>query len=175
MMKDKKLLFWVLTVVVLAIVGCGLFVSKQLTTPSESNFNLIFKYGVGAKNVLNTFEGTYTKDMIVDPPITVKLSLSNEELHKIYQKMIEINFFGYPDRFFVSVPPGEIVCMVTPYYSYYFKVEYNSKIKELWWEDNITNEDKKAEKLRELIKLITDIIKSKEEYKKLPSPRGYYI
>ena len=61
--------------------------------------------------------------------------------------------------------------MVTPYSSYYFKVEYNSQIKELWWEDKITNKDEKADRLRELIKLIRDIVESKEEYKKLPAAK----
>lgn len=143
--------------------------------PSPSTFNLIFKYGVGAKNELNTSQGTYTKDMVMDPSITVNLSLSKEELDRIYQKMIEINFFGYPDEFSVSVSPGQSVGMVTPYCSYYFRIEYDSKVKELRWEDNIINEDKKAEKLRELITLIRDIIESKEEYKQLPPPRGGYI
>ena len=158
-----------LVLALLGTVGCG------ASTHKASNFNLIFKYGVGAKNELNTFEGTYTKDMIMDPPITVKLYLSQEEVDRIYQKMVEIDFFSYPDKFFVSVPPGEVVGMVTPFLSYYFKVEYDSKTKELWWEDEIIKEDEKAEKLRELIKFIRDIIESKEEYKKLPSPRGGYL
>ena len=158
-----------LVLALLGTVGCG------ASTRKASNFNLIFKYGVGAQNELNTFEGTYTKDMIMDPPITVKLHLSQEELDRIYQKMVEIDFFSYPDKFFVSVPPGEVVGMVTPFLSYYFKVEYDSKTKELWWEDEIIKEDEKAEKLRELIKFIRDIIESKEEYKKLPSPRGGYL
>ena len=165
--------------VVSSIVACGLFVSEQRpiapTTPDESNFNLIFKYGVGAWNELNTFEGTYTKDMVVDPSIAVNLSLSNDELGRIYQKMIEIDFLNYPDRFSVFVPLGGAVVNMTPHSSYYFRVEYDSKVKELWWNDGIINRDEKAEKLRELIRLIIDIIESKEEYKKLPSPRGGYI
>ena len=158
-----------LAAALLGTAGCSI----PLTNPS--NFNLIFKYGVGAKNELNTFEGTYTKDMIMDPSITVKLPLSQEELDRIYQKMVEIDFFSYPDKFFVSVPPGEVVGMVTPHLSYYFKVEYDSKTKELWWEDEIIKEDEKAEKLRELIKFIRDIIESKEEYKKLPPMRWGYL
>ncbi len=143
--------------------------------PSPSNFNLILKYGVGARNELNTFNGTYTKDMVSDPSITVNLSLSKEELDRIYQKMVEIDFFDYPDKFSITPSPGESYGIVTPYYSYYFKVEYNSEIKELWWEDEITNKDEKADKLRELIKLIWDIIESKEEYKKLPEPTSGYM
>ena len=158
-----------LMLALLGTVGCG------TSTRRESDFNLIFKYGVGAKNELNTFEETYTKDMVMDPSITVNLALSQEELDRIYQKMVEIDFFSYPDKFSVSILPGEVIGMVIPFSSYYFKVEHNSKTKELWWDDEITNEDEKAKKLRELIKFIRDIVESKEEYKKLPPPRGGYL
>ncbi|TFB08835.1 hypothetical protein E3V08_02295 [Candidatus Atribacteria bacterium MT.SAG.1] len=176
MMKNKKILLGALIVATLVIIGSILFVLKQPTiptiTPSESNFNLIFKYGVGAGNELNTFKGIYTKGMVTDSPITVNLSLSKDDLNKIYQKIIKINFFNYPDKFSVSILFGETVGEVTPHSSYYFKIKYNSKVKELWWEDNIVNKDEKTEKLRGLVRLIIDIIESKEEYKKLPPPRG---
>lgn len=204
-MKSKKLAYGVLIACILVIVGFGLFVlNKQSTmppitstppitpapsipstppiTPSESNFNLIFAYGVEAKNKLDTFKGIYTRDMVVDPSITVNLYLSKNELDRIYQKMVEINFFDYPDNFSVSVPPEEAGTL-TPYSSYYFRVKHDSKIKELWWDDNkfrmegnnITYKDEKAEKLKELIELIRNIIESKEEYTKLPTPRGGYV
>jgi hypothetical protein len=157
-----------LMIAVLGVVGCG------NASPAPSDFNLIFKYGVTARNELNTFNGTYTKDMVSDPSITVALSLTEEERDRIYQKMVEIDFFDYPDKFSVSVPAGEAFGMVTPYSSYYFKVEHDSKLKELWWEDKITNENDKADKLRELISFIGDIIESKEEYQKLPAPTSGY-
>jgi hypothetical protein len=143
--------------------------------PETAGFNLEFKYGVTAGNILDTFEGTYTKDMITDPPITVELSLSDEEKETIYQKMVEIDFFGYPDEFSVEVPPGEMIGMVTPYNSYYFKVEYDSQVKELRWDDEITNPGERADRLRELIAVIRNIIESKEEYKSLPDPTSAYL
>jgi len=166
---------WSIMIVLALVAALSGTMCCSAPPPHPSNFNMIFKYGGGAGNELNTFEGTYTNDMIMDPSITVDISLSKQELDRIYQKMIEINFFGYPDQFSVSVPPGQSFGLATPHCSYYFRVEYDSKVKELSWEDNITNEDKKAEKLRELIKLIRDIIESKEEYKQLPPPRGGYI
>lgn len=153
---------------------CLLFTSIGCNPPAHDNFGLIFKYGVTAGNVLNTFEGTYTKDMVIDPPIRVSLSLTEEELDTIYQKMLEIDFFNYPDEFSVTPTEG-LVGIVTPHTSYYFKVIYDSKVKELWWDDEITNPDTKADKLRELIELIKGIIHSKEEYKKLPEPKGGYV
>ncbi len=169
--KKKVWLFIILIgslVILSGVTGCD----KQ---PSgEPDFNLIFKYGIGAKNILDTFEGTCTKDMVADPSISTELTLTDEEKDSVYQKMLEIDFFNYPDNFSVSVPPGEPVGIVTPYASYYFKVEYNSQAKELHWGDEITNPDEKAGRLRELIALIRSIVESKEEYKKLPEPTTAY-
>jgi len=89
--------------------------------------------------------------------------------------MLEIDFFDYPEVFSVNVALGGLVKMITPHSSYYLKVEYDSVIKELRWEDEIINEDDQADKLRELFKLIRDIIESKEEYQKLPEPAGGYL
>ena len=111
----------------------------------------------------------------MDPSITVNLSLSKEELGRIYQKMVEIDFFDYPDEYKATVFPWQSKGLKLPYSSYYFRVEYDSKTKELSWKDNILNKDKRAEKLRELIKFIRDIIESKEECKQLPPARGGYI
>ena len=164
-----------LTIAGLALVVAVTGLTGCTSRPAEvSNFNLIFKYGVTARNALNTFEGTYTKDMIMDPSITVELSLTEEELDKIYQKMLDVDFFNYPDEFSVSVSPLGLTKMVTPYSSYYFKVEYDSTVKELSWDDEIVKRDEKADRLRELIRLIRDIIESKEEYKQLPEASGGY-
>lgn len=178
-MKKKKSIYVILTICISIIVIFGLFVLRQPTVQyaiaADANFNLIFRYGVGAKNELNTSKGTYTKDMVTDPSITTNLSLPKEDLDIIYQKMLEINFFDYTDKFSVQAPLGESICEQTPANSYYFKVEYDYKIKELSWDDSICNKDAKADKLRELSSLIINIAESKEEYKKLPSPRGGYL
>jgi hypothetical protein len=150
------------------IVGCGERESQI------SGFDLEFKYGITARNVLNTFEGTYTKDMVADPPITINLALSEEEKEEIYLKMVEINFFDYPDEFSVEISPDDMVAMVTPYSSYYFRVARDSQIKELRWDDDIKNPDEQADRLRELIMFIRNIVESKEEYRALPTPTSAY-
>jgi hypothetical protein len=174
----KALLILVISSLFLVVTGCGSTATAKGgigNTPAKSDFNFIFKYGVGAKNILDTYAGTYTKDMVIDPAITIELTLSEEEMDSIYQKMAEIDFFNYPDEFKVTVPPGELTGMVTPFSRYYFTVEKDSQIKDLSWADEITNPNVKADKLRELINLIKSIIESKEEYKKLPEPSSGYL
>jgi hypothetical protein len=174
----KALLILVISSLFLVVTGCGSIVTAQGTadnTSQESGFNFIFKYGVTGRNTLDTFQGTFTKDMVMDPAITIELTLSGEEMDSIYQRMMAIDFFNYPDEFKVTVPPGELTGMVTPFSRYYFTVEKDSQIKKLSWADEITNPDIKADKLRELINLIRSIIESKEEYKKLPEPSSGYL
>lgn len=148
---------------------------KDCNCDSKKNqINLIFKYGVSAKNVLNTFDCSYTKDMILDPPIKVCLKLNNFELDSIHNKMNHIDFFNYPDTFKIEVS-GDTIPMVTPFSSYYFYVESETLQKFIYWRDDMQIPDEEADKLLELIQLITGFIKSKNEYKKLPAPRGGYL
>lgn len=170
----------------LVIILAGTWLTMGLTDQIEQaklikelpgdDIRLIFRYGYGmyTKNELNTLNGTYTKDMVVDPPVTTHLSLSRSELDAIINKMNDINFFSYPDWFAVPIRQGGVVGEVTPFEGYYFKVEYSSGTKELYWDDNITNANADADKLRDLIQLIKGIVESKQEYQRLPAPRGGY-
>lgn len=168
----KKVLAVALGVILLtpALAGCA----ENARTPVES-FNFILKYGITAKNVIDTYGDKFTKDMITAPSITIDLRLTEEEMDRIYQKMVEIKFFDYPETFKVEAPPGEPTGIVTPYSTYIFTVETDGRTKTLQWDDEITNPDEKTEKLRELINLIREIIESREEYKQLPEPEGGYL
>jgi hypothetical protein len=90
----------------LVITGCaGIVTGQEATgeTPQKSGFNFIFKYGVTGRNTLDTFQGTFTKDMIMDAAITIDLTLTAEEMDSVYQKMLGIDLFSYPDKFSVHV------------------------------------------------------------------------
>lgn len=163
-----------ITIGFIGVLGEMITHQKQVNQPKKSDFKFYFVYGVGA-NILDTFNGTFTKDMVMDPPITVNLSLSEEAMKNIYQKMLDINFFNYPEVFSIPIKEGEAIGMVTPYSSYYFLVNYNGQIKRLSWQDSITNENEQATKLHELINLIINYIESTLQYQSLPPPNGGYI
>ena len=137
--------------------------------PENNSINILFKYGIGAKNILNTYDCTYTKDMIRDPSISICFELNDQELDSIFYKMNEINFFDYPDTFIVKLPYGPLA-MVSPSATYYLNVEFGNEKKELYW-----NDDPYGNNLRELIYYIIDLLESKEEIKYLPEPRGGYV
>lgn len=160
-----------------SVVETGCDLSETLPESRPSDFNLIFQYGYGGINgdVLNTFNGTYTKYLGKDPSVTIDFILSDEDMDGIYQKMIETNFFCYPDKFVIPVPEGELVSGTSEYQGYYFRVECNHRIKVLEWRDNILNKNDDAMNLRGVIIRIIRIIQSKDEYWELPAPKGLHI
>ncbi len=133
---------------------------------SKNPVNLDFKYGFAGRNELNTFDGTFTKDLVIDGTITTRLTLSQEELTQIQQKLSDMGFWGYPETF-----PSQGI--VTPRADYYIKVANGSAVKEVsWYEDS--EENTKTENLRQFRHLLTNMIMEKIEYKLLPPANGGY-
>ena len=145
----------------------------RLNPPTRpEHFDFIFKYGPMAKNVLNTLNGTYTRDMVIGPSVTINMTLTEDDLDRIFRKMIEINFFDYPETF--VVPRKDVYGYVTPFDRYRFFVEY-CDVKTVKWDAEELYRNREATSLKELCDLIIEIIESKPEYKTLPKPRGGYI
>lgn len=140
-------------------------------TPQSTSFNLIFRYGVGAKNELNTFDQTYTKDMVrdMDPSVTIKFKLTDNELAGIYQKINDLKLFDKNEE-----PTDGNMGFVEPCSSYYLKVQIDSAQKELSWDD-CRGKISVSDKLQQFTNYIIPIIESKQEYKKLPIPKAGYL
>lgn len=162
---------------VLALAGCsglsGHDPSPSPTSPGLTLEGLIFAFGPGAKNVLDTTRGTFTKDMILASPITVPLRLSNTEMARIARKMDEIDFFSYPPVYKVRLIEGG--GWMSPHPTYRFIVTTPGGMKVVKWQDAVFNDDRRAGGLRSLARLIEGIIMAKPEYKRLPPPEGGYL
>jgi len=168
-----KTRFPIIFVAALVLAIAGFFISKQIGIPPQnrptggpSNFNLIFKYGVGAKNELNTFDQTYTRDMVLDPPVTINFKLSDNELAGIYQKINDLKLFDKNKE----KTDGNM--FRTPCDSHYLKVQIDSTQKDLSW-DNCRGEI--SDKFQQFTDYIIQIIETEDEYKNLPTPKGGYL
>jgi hypothetical protein len=137
---------------------------------SKNVINIVFRYGVWSKNELDTFEGTYTKDLIANGTVTTRLILTQEELTQIKQKSDEINFFSYPDSF-PKIPNRTMY----PQFDYYIKIQDHSVTKEVSWNTNSLIDGNMENNLTQLRNYITSLIEQKPEYKALPTPYGGYL
>ncbi len=161
----------VVIVILVGAVGYFAFVKKSASPtpagqPQSTHFNFIFRYGIGAKNELDTFNQTYTKDMVMDSSITIKFKLSDSELAGINQKINDLQLF---DK---SWENSDRDMVVTPCSSYYLKAQIDSTQKELSWNNCI---GRVSDKLRQFTNYIIQIIESKNEYKALPTPEAGYL
>lgn len=141
---------------------------------TERNLNVCLRYGILARNELNTFRNTLTKDLILDGTVTVPFYLLQADIDSIAAKMNQIGFFAYPDTFVVRSQDSMRV-FITPNNTYEFTVASRRTLKTLFWDDAIIASDPQATKLRELITLIRTIVESKPEFGQLPPARGAYL
>lgn len=137
----------------------------------NNTVNFIFQYGVSLKNILNTYECTFQKDLVQDAPVTTNLKLTVQELDSVLSVIQSIDFFNYPDTFYVNADPA---VEITPSIKYYYSVETAAVNKELYWNDSAVISNTRAENLRHLNNFIIELIESKDAYKNLPPPRGGY-
>ncbi len=177
-MKRSSIYFLLIISLLVCMSGCLKPAASTITTPDitgDSGFNFIFKYGVTAGNILDTFQNTFTKDMVTDPPITVALTFTQQEKDLIYRKMVEIGFFDFPADFNDRIPADlETTQIVTPGQRYYFKTQAGQTVKELNWDAGRIYEDQMSKDLESLTKLIIQIIEPKDEYKQIPQPTSGY-
>ena len=150
--------------------------SDQSISPEERDFNILFRFGVGGRNELNTFQNTYTKDLILDGTRTVPLALSPDELRAIESKLVEADFFSYPDTFAVATEDSVLVS-IDPHMTYFFRVRHHSIIKTLMWNESPlpTSSDPRLENLRRIVQFVMNIVEQRPEVQNLPPARGGYM
>lgn len=135
----------------------------------EPNFGFVLEFGPCSMDKLNTFKGEFTQDRVVEPSITIPLQLSGEQMAMIYEKMAEIDLAYYPEVFEVPKPLiGEVVMISSPY-NYDLMVQNGESRISIRWTDNIVQPTTaKADRLRELFKLIIQMVQEYPDYQQLP-------
>jgi hypothetical protein len=153
-------------------------INDDLTDSEASQYDLVFVYGVKGNrpdpvNKLDTTRGTFTKDMVSDPPLTFKLTLADEEMARIMERVEEMGFLSYPSLY--APPMGPVVGSVTPYSTYHLKLYRDgAMVKQVRMDTDRVSDDPITENLVSLFTLIIDIIESTDAWKESPKPRGGY-
>lgn len=149
-----------------------LFLSCQdsVVEPENQFVKIYLKYD--HKNVLNTFDNTYQKDLVLDGTITVNFWLTADEQNQILNKANEINFFTFPESFETdsSLPiPSE------NFGQQKLRIKFNDINNTVVWYYPLYDNDQQVKDLMAIEDLIRSIIEAKPEYKKLPEGRGGYL
>lgn len=144
---------------------------------APDGLGFILAYGFDARNVIDTFSGTFTKDLVSYLPpsgATAALELTAEQIAGIYREMRDIDLGAYPPDFRLAskTPPA-----CTPFQSYYLLVGVAGSgtiLKELRWDDSANDPRPEAQALHRLVERTRELIESAPEFKAMPPVRGGY-
>jgi hypothetical protein len=146
----------------------------RLPEEMPADFGLILAYGVTARNVLDTFGGSFTKDLISSetPTAGTTFSFTDAQLREIYGLLRGVDITGYPVQF---LPADDDQYWVTPSQTYYLRLRAGGRTSEIRWDDQNESRVKEAADLRRVIRRIQEMIEVTHEYKALPRARGGYL
>ena len=134
--------------------------------PDPQFIQLHFKYGFG--NAVNTFDGTLTKDLVLDGSVTVPFWFTTREQQLILNELNRLDFYSLSDTLpaitgvVVEPEPGPMS----------LRVRVDQRDKTVVWSLPLDETKTEARTVRQLSSAIWDIVQSTTAYKHLPSARG---
>lgn len=131
------------------------------------------------RNSLDTFKGTFTKDLVAGSPITAtaNLSLTRDEMERVYQELVAMDILSYPAAF--APPYAEVTTPGTEHtvsgvINYHLRLTAAGIEKDISWSDVNGSTTQEAVALRDWFRRLMELIISKPEYKAMPQARGGY-
>lgn len=173
MRKKRRRIFRLvsLSILFLCIVGV-LYRRPYIGVPSKpSDLSILFKYGVGAQNVLNTNTSSFTKDMIIDDDITVSFKLSDYDMHRIWASLHRHNFYGLEEQ--VVGPASNYYSPISTFTLSVRASGYPNRTMTMVGPNLVYHSDSE-DAFFMMVKSIRLIIESQQAYKVLPKVRGSY-
>lgn len=168
--KKHLLSLFLLLSVCLIFIGC----SKTITEPDPQLLKIHLYYGFG--NELNTFEQTYTKDLVLDGYLTVDFWLTEAEQESIRNKLYVVNFFNFPDTLIYKIGSDSIMIRIEPDPGWQFLcVADENRDKIIYWRYPLPEGNEFVPRLVELKNMIITVIEGKPEYQAMPPSRGGHI
>lgn len=133
------------------------------------DFAFSVRYGITAKNEINTFNGTVTKDLIAKGTATANLKLTDAEMTDIYKRIRDLNVLGD-----LKLEVEDKGCAQIPYEEEHWLIQINGEHRALDWSEENCQITSDARKLKELRDSIHKLVSSRSEYQALPEAEGGY-
>jgi hypothetical protein len=144
----------------------------QLPAVQPADFGFVAAYGAYGRNQIDTFNGTFTKDIISQtrPNPTVELRLTPEELASLYRDLRAMRILDYPS---VMDTTNTGITASTPT-SYRLDIRAGGIEKSISWGHGEFAGTPEAKALLDWFKKLQDMIEAKPEYQRMPPLEGGY-
>jgi hypothetical protein len=191
----KKKIIWLAVVVVVIIVSIVVLSNSVLTRyyaeqgelplqavaqtmPDDFDFKIDF--GTYGKNNINTYNDTFTKDLVTAGSETIDFMISADKMRDIYKKFLEYRIYDLPDDINAEIEmiEGKTYSCVTPYREYSLTYTSEGKTRTIVYNEGepwpVEDSPDTRDRLRNFVDIISDYIYSTEEYEKMSPAEGGY-
>lgn len=127
--------------------------------------------------VLDTKNNLHTRDMVCDPDIQVQVTLSDQELERLWQTVVQNDFFTMPEDLTTKCEYyGEGCILATPSFTSILNITAYGQSHAVKFNTAETPvNDKHVTDYRNIQSVIQSTIANQEEIKELPTPRCGYL
>ena len=154
--------------------------APALAEGMPSDFAFVAAYGVGARNIIDTRAGKFTKDLVLAGQVTTDLRLSDQDLQSLYGQLAEMQtrwqLFTISPFTVEADPAGTGTSLfVTPHSTY--RLEWgigDFRYNPIVWDDANLSTDPKAVALRDWFQKLQEMIEATPEWETLPPSEGGY-
>lgn len=166
-MKQKIILglLALLIIAIMVISGCTQKGQEgQIPSESTSQFDVYYSFGVGEKNILDTKNNLYTKDMICDPSKEYDFKLTDSEKTEIYDSVLENDLWNIKDDFTENCDESGICQSIEPLSTATLTITTDEKTKTIKYSENyIFKDDPELQKFQNVVGVLQNIISQREE------------
>ena len=166
-MKRSWVCLSILLAAAILVTACDL--GEPSTRADLQRVRIFFKYGF--RDQVDTFNGTLTKDLVLNGTVTVPFGFKQCEEDSLLAALVTASFFALPDTLYpipnVSISPD-------PGYQV-LRVEFEATTKSLVWMEVLDESDPRTGRVRELWARLRNLVQSTDTYKQLPPAVGGYL
>lgn len=143
-----------------------------LPAVQPADFVFLAAFGPYGRNVIDTFAGTFTKDIIsqTKPNPTAELRLTAEELATLYQDLRAMHILDFPG----DLDPGNTRITASTPTTYRLELRAGEIEKTIFWGHGDFPATQQAQALHEWFEKLRQMIESKPEYQRMPPLEGGY-
>lgn len=196
-MKTITLTFFVCCLMILLCAGCGVVSPDQINEPDANNelgreiinadtsddFNFSINFGTYGKNCIDTYNSTFTKDLVSDGTETIDFVIPADKMQEFYMAFEEYKISELPDDINIAAKSsmGKSQTMIASFNrNYSITYTYKEKTRTIrcndsgpWDAENGPPDTRN--RLVDFVSLIEEYIYSTEEYQNMsPSVGGYH-
>jgi hypothetical protein len=162
---------WILFAFCCCFISCASLPTIKSVAGHDEQFIQIF-FHHGHCNELDTFHGTYQKDLVSKGTIKAAMWLKKRDQEILLSTLHRLRFFNLPD----TIPKQHDIIVDPDMGVQILKVKYGGTIKTVvWYETNEPSFENDKYSIEEISRLLVKIIYSTPEYKAMPVTDELYL